>query len=306
MESFKQEKIGEVPSNDFKAIKKEREAKIREHEREKFGGDYSKKPENLKAFIEIGLSGIIEKLPSKIKAVQLGGAGGRLAESVKKILEGEGKNSDFSIVDVNKKFLEEAEKRGFGVFELNLVDKVPIERIDLAIMRNVLHYNSIEDIKKILRNIKDSLKPEGYFVNQVISGKDQYHVEFINKILSKEALGRGTNYLTKGDYLKLCEEAGFDTKFAGDAPAGKWTLKEMFWRTYPKKAEAQGVEDLSVFSEKEKEEYFKKRDSYVEKCKGILESFSRGKNIEDIDFKGVETEIEFTGPIFVSQPKIKK
>ena len=34
----------------FSAIEKERQAKISEGEREKFGGDYSKNPENIKNF----------------------------------------------------------------------------------------------------------------------------------------------------------------------------------------------------------------------------------------------------------------
>ena len=233
MESFKQKPEEEKI---FSAIEKELKAKVSEQEREKFGGDYSINPENIKRFIEIGLDSIIEKLPENLNAVDLGGAGGRLAEGVKKELEEKGKHSQFTVIDNNKGFVKEAEKRELKTIEANLANDIPLKEIDLAIMRNVLHYNSLEDIKKILTNVKDSLKEGGFFVNQVISAKDENHVKFINEILSGEVLGRGANYLTNEEYLKLCDKIELPTEFAGHAPPGRWTLKEMFWRTYPKKA----------------------------------------------------------------------
>ena len=54
MESLKQN----LEEKKFSAIEKEREAKISEEEREKFGGDYSKNPENIKKFFEIGVEKI--------------------------------------------------------------------------------------------------------------------------------------------------------------------------------------------------------------------------------------------------------
>ena len=187
----------------------------------------------------------------------------------------------------------------------NTADIIPLKETDLAIMRNVLHYNSIEDIKKILANIKESLRPEGYFINQVISGKDENHVKFINEILSAEVLGRGVNYLTNEEYLELCAETELSTELAGYAPTGRWSLKEMFWRTYQKKSGAKGVEDMNAFTDKEKEEYYFKRDAYVEKCREILEKYREEEKIDNIEFRGAETEVEFYGPIFISH-KLKR
>lgn len=116
-----------------------------------------------------------------------------------------------------------------------MANGIPIKEIDLTIMRNVLHYNSLENIKKILTNVKDSLKEGGFFINQVISAKDENHVKFINEILSGEVLGRGANYLTNEGYLKLCSEIELPTEFAGYAPPGRWTLKEMFWKLIQRK-----------------------------------------------------------------------
>lgn len=113
-------------------------------------------------------------------------------------------------------------------------------------------------------------------------------------------LGRGANYLTNKEYLKLCNEMKFPTELAGYAPPGRWTLKEMFWRTYPKKTEAKGLEDMDVFTDKEKEKYYKKRDAFIEKCREILEKYEKEEKIDDIEFKGAETEVEFYGPIFIS------
>lgn len=70
MESFKQNLEEE---KQFSAIEKEREAKVNEQEREKFGGDYSINPENIKSFTDIFLEKILEKLPENINAVDLGG-----------------------------------------------------------------------------------------------------------------------------------------------------------------------------------------------------------------------------------------
>ena len=298
MESFKQNQEEEKI---FSAIEKEREAKVSEQECEKFGGDYSINPENIKIFTNVVLDKIAEKLPENFNAADLGGAGGRLAESVKNELEEKGKHLLFTVVDNNKGFVKEAEKRGLKTIEANLANSIPLKEIDLMIMRNVLHYNSLEDIKKILTNVKSSLKEGGFFVNQVISAKNQDHVHFINEILSSKVLGRGANYLTNEEYLKLCNEIELPAKFAGYAPPGRWTLKEMFWRTYPKKEGAKEAGDMSVFTDEEKEEYYKKRDSYVEKCREILEKYSKEEKIDDIEFNGAETEVEFYGPIFISR-----
>mgnify|MGYP001563026655 FL=1 len=151
MESFKQKPEEEKI---FSAIEKELKAKVSEQEREKFGGDYSINPENIKRFIEIGLDSIIEKLPENLNAVDLGGAGGRLAEGVKKELEEKGKHSQFTVIDNNKGFVKEAEKRELKTIEANLANDIPLKEIDLAIMRNVLHYNSLEDIKKFLQMLR--------------------------------------------------------------------------------------------------------------------------------------------------------
>ena len=296
MESFKQN----LEEKKFSAIEKEREARISEGEREKFSGGYSSNPENIKKFIEIGLEKIVEKLPEYLNVLDLGGAGGRLAESVKNKLEKRGKAVEVTIVDINNEFVKEAEKRGLKTVVANVANSIPVREVDLAIMRNVLHYNSIEDIKKILANIKESLRPKGYFINQVISGKDENHVKFINEILSAEVLGRGVNYLTNEEYLELCAETELSTELAGYAPTGRWSLKEMFWRTYPKKAGAEGVEDMNAFTDKEKEEYYFKRDAYVEKCREILEKYREEEKIDNIEFRGAETKVEFYGPIFIS------
>ena len=57
----------------FSAIEKERQAKISEGEREKFGVDYSKNPENIKKFFEIGVEKIVDKLPKNLSVLDLGG-----------------------------------------------------------------------------------------------------------------------------------------------------------------------------------------------------------------------------------------
>ena len=57
----------------FSAIEKEREAKVSEQEREKFGGDYSINPENIKRFTNVVIEKIIEKLPENFNAADLGG-----------------------------------------------------------------------------------------------------------------------------------------------------------------------------------------------------------------------------------------
>ncbi len=297
MESFK----NNLEEKKFSAIEKEREAKISEEEREKFGGDYSSNPENIKRFIEIGLEKIVEKLPQHVKILDLGGAGGRLAESIRNELKKEGRTVEATVVEINNVFAKEAEKRELKTVLANLANDIPIKKADLVIMRNVLHYNSLEDIKKILANVKESLGDSGIFINQVISAKDKNHVHFINEILSADVLGRGVNYLTNEEYLNLCSEVELPTELSGYAPTGRWTLKEMFWRTYPKKSEAKGVEDVSAFTNAEKEEYYKKRNVYVKKCKEALEKYRKEEKIEDVKFRGAETEVEFYGPIFISR-----
>src|SRR3989338_6884077 len=231
----------------------------------------------------------------------MGGAGGRLVENIKNELEKRGKITETTVIEINNEFVKEAEKRGLKTVVANVANSIPVREADLAIMRNVLHYNSIEDIKKILANIKESLKPEGYFINQVISGKDENHVQFINEIKRGKIMEGGKNYKKKKEYLELCSEVELTTEFSGYAPSGRWTLKEMFWRTYPKKSGAKGVEDMSAFTDKEKEEFYFKRDAYVEKCREILKKYGKEEKIDDIEFKGAETEVEFYGPIFISQ-----
>ena len=69
-------------------------------------------------------------------------------------MEKKGKHSQFTVVDNNKGFVKEAEKRDLKTIEANLANDIPLKEIDLAIMRNVLHYNSLEDIKKFLQMLR--------------------------------------------------------------------------------------------------------------------------------------------------------
>ena len=113
-------------------------------------------------------------------------------------------------------------------------------------------------------------------------------------------LGRGVNYLTNEEYLELCDETKLPTELVGYAPLGRWTLKEMFWRTYPKKVGTKGVEDMSVFTDEEKEKYLKRINAYVEKCREMWKRYRKEEKIDDVEFRGAETEVEFYGPIFIS------
>ena len=72
MESFKDN----LEEKKFSAIEKERQAMISEGEREKFGGDYSKNPENIKKFFEIGVEKIVDKLPINLNLLDWGGQEG--------------------------------------------------------------------------------------------------------------------------------------------------------------------------------------------------------------------------------------
>ena len=72
MESFKQN----LEEKKFSAIEKERQARISEGEREKFGGDYSSNPENIKKFFEVGVEKIINKLPINLNLLDWGGQEG--------------------------------------------------------------------------------------------------------------------------------------------------------------------------------------------------------------------------------------
>ena len=69
MESFKQN----LEEKKFSAIEKERQARISEGEREKFGGDYSSNPENIKKFFEIGVEKIVDKLLINLNLLDWGG-----------------------------------------------------------------------------------------------------------------------------------------------------------------------------------------------------------------------------------------
>ena len=68
MESFKQN----LEEKKFNAIEKELGAKVSEEQREKFGGDYSINPENIKKFFEIGVEKIVDKLPINLNLLDLG------------------------------------------------------------------------------------------------------------------------------------------------------------------------------------------------------------------------------------------
>ena len=39
----------------------------------------------------------------------------------------------------------------------------------------------------------------------------------------------------------------------------------------------------------------------MEKCREILEKYGEEEKIDDIEFRGAETEVEFYGPIFISR-----
>ncbi len=235
-------------------------------------GGYFENPENTKGFCEVGIKPLESALPHEIRFVDFGGGDGFLASQVEVYLKAEGFVVDTLVIDGNQSYVEKAKQRGLATDTCNL-EECGVERVTLATMRAVLHYNPPERQKAIIRNICRSLGEGGYFVHQVSSGSD-VNCQLRSAIVNIPELGRAGSgqyhWTSINETLKIHNESGFsDTKLVGFAPGASWGPDEQWDRFNAKRSrEAKEAGDTKTMTEIEE---IQKR--YLEKATALIEDY---------------------------------
>ena len=200
-----------------------------------YGGFFSS-PEPIKRFIEIGIKPIVDQLPDSMSYGDFGGGTGIVTRVVAGYLLAKGKKVRVQVIDANQSYLEKAKALGLEARLQDLNEKID-ESFDLITMRSVLHYNSAEQQRSIVRNVWESLNHGGYFVHQNLSGSDEL-CELQTKIMEIPELGRGAkgshHWVSEREHDILVEECGFtECRMAGRVSSTIWSPEDQWDRFNP-------------------------------------------------------------------------
>jgi len=273
---------------------------------EKVFGGYFSDQKNIDDFIRIGIKPILEKLKNKnkITVADFGGGAGNLAEGVKSFLKQHFETADMVVIDANPDYLNKAQEKNLDTIEANLLEYYDIEKYDLIIQRAVLHYNEdTQKQKKLLENIKKSLKQDGFFISQLSTGSKEncnMRNEIVNQVGLLPAGGRRTHlWVSPEEYTDLLSQVGFqNNKIAGFAKSGSWTITEM-WNRFNKNIESE------VFSKNDMDEisrYNERKKAFFSNSVKIINKYLDASDKETlmIEQKGKDFTISYQYPIFVS------
>jgi len=257
---------------------------------EVFSG-YFNSPEKAAVFCELGVSGIQHMLPQSLRAADFGGGDGYLAASIRDYLASQGKTTDFFVVDGNESYLALAERKGLTAVHTDLT-AATIDNLDLVVSRATFHYNSLDAQAAILDRVRESLTPNGFFVNQISSG-DRYNTALRNDISALPSLDRASkgsiHFVTPDEYISMTAGAGLETLLVGYAPANSWTPEEMFDRFHPHQdGEAQFGDNAP-------------RTVFLRECMALIRDYTDSTSIEGITFSEDSVRVEYQYPIFVSR-----
>lgn len=269
----------------------------------KVHGGYFANSENIKSFVDNGISIIEQDLPHETQYVDFGGAQGLLASSVTDMLMSSGHIVHTQVADANQYYLDEAKKRGLETVLCNL-ESCNLSDVDLITMRAVLHYNSPEQQKKILSRIIMSLKTHGYFIHQVSSGSNA-NTELRSALVNLPSLGRAG----AGDYhwtsvqetLRLHHEAGFtQTNLVGYAPAASWGPIEQ-WDRFNFKDLTDAVRELD---EKKIQTIENRRELYLREANAVCRQFLEKYGSDETGIESLSDGnfvVHYQYPIIVSR-----
>ncbi len=269
----------------------------------KVHGGYFADKTNLEKFTEFGLKPILSNLPKQISYVDFGGGQGHLAYEVKNFLIENGFEVTAIVADANDEYLKVAEKVGLETKHCNLEEN-NFSELDLVTMRAVLHYNTPENQKMILKNIYNSLKKGGYLVHQNSSGNKE-NCELRSAIVNIPELGRAGSgnyhWVSEEEYDSLLKEAGFtEIIHGGYAKANSWGPEEQ-WDRFNAEITKDAVENNN---QEELSEIEARKKIYLEKTYKIIEEYSEKYGKDYIGIKESKNRaplIEYLYPIVISK-----
>ena len=272
----------------------------------KVHGGYFSNPDRAQEFAEFGLAELEAELPHDVRYADFGGGEGFLAQHIKAYLESSGHQVSVRLVDANERYLAAAkEKTAIDGIVVDLREYVSAEPLDLISTRAVHHYNSFEDQERIMQNIRASLTPDGFYVNQLSSGTDancELRTALVNSpLLIHGTGGKGYHWTSIREYHDLAARAGFrETKLVGYAKANGWGPEEQWERMNGEKlrmATGGNNQDLIAELTTHRETYFHWANETI---KGYIERYG------ELEANVVPTEesyiVNYEYPIFVSRP----
>jgi hypothetical protein len=177
--------------------------------------------------------------------------------------------------------------------------------LNIISTRAVHHYNSLEDQERIMRNIRASLTPEGFYVNQLSSGSDancELRTALVNSpLLIHGASGKGYHWTSIREYQDLAARAGFrETKLVGYAKANGWVPEEQWERMNGEKLRiAKEKSDLALIDELDVH-----RATYLHWANETIKRYTEQYGALEVNVVPTEESyiVNYEYPIFVSRP----
>lgn len=144
-------------------------------------------------------------LPSVINIIDFGGAEGDVGEFFKEKLTIK-KLVNLSVTDIRIDHLQENKNQKTMKIYADLRHFHYTNLFDLAIMRSILHYFSLEDQLHVLKIARESLKEKGYLLVQAFI-QDPEDIELFYKL--NKFVDRNLQLTSLEELLQMFERAGF-------------------------------------------------------------------------------------------------
>ncbi len=235
----------------------------------KVHGKYFSNRKNAEIFCKIGIKPITQKLPKRIKLVDMGGGEGFLTNYVKKYLVENGFKVDAYVLDANKYYLNKAKSHELKTI-LSSIQDSNIKDADLIIARVFIHYNSKKNQQKLMNKIFSSLKIGGFFVHQMSSGSKEnckLRSDLVNlRSLKRAAPNQQYNWLSENECLEIMKKSGFKNNIiAGYAPENSWSPQEVWDRFNKKRFDKTKENHIKNLLEKNKTIFLSQANKLIEK-----------------------------------------
>ena len=168
-------------------------------------------------------------------------------------------------------------------------------------MRAVLHYNLPEAQLAILKNIRQSLRTDGFFVHQLSAARSSVNNELRSALVNLPSLGRdgsgSYHWISESNAVQLHLAAGFsDATVVGHAPSCSWGPESQWTRFNESKEKVATAAEATVLAER--------KTLYISEANKIAEDYLQKYGSEETGVEKLSDGsylVHYEYPIIVSK-----
>jgi hypothetical protein len=254
-------------------------------------------------FIASSVDVIRDDLAPDIRYADFGGGQGSLTRSVRDHLLAKGFSVNATVVDSNKRYLQQAAEQGLEAVLANL-ESCDIPAQQLITMRLVNHYNNVDGQCAILRNAKRALAEHGFLISQ-IETTTEICCDLWNRVAAMADINFGDSrchWVSERAYLAMLRDAGFKDISAPSATASFDTPVDLLLNVGWRRSNGVALRDaVAVDSTAEILAEQSRRRRFMREAHALLYSFllENGNDAAGLRIEGSRILLKTHYPIFI-------